>query len=462
MLVNVTHKTESQKEVRAIVQEQLENLLRIIRCEHKKPIQEAIKNEKMKKLYQLWQNEFDSAEDFHKILDVIPPLDGQIKTLLINSKSKESLDYDDYKDNGGLHVIAIGGYSLSRGFTLEGLTVTYFLRNTAMYDTLLQMGRWFGYRDGYKDLCKIYLTEQSQNWYSYIATVLEELREEFKTLEYHQLSPQEYGLKVRTHPDSLLVTAKNKMHNSKDFILSVSYSEQMKEVETLSLKQESIDNNQNLLKLFLSQLQNPTKINEGLLWSNISIESIVLFLNKFSFHEYDKKEMAALKDYILQGADKELAKWDIYLPIIGDNNKKSKIFSEYNLTMQRRTLSKEIGNYVSFKDGGGRIVRMWDEKIGLTEEQIVEAEKIRESKGIKQSGQPYRSLRKHPLLVLKSLQILSKQKEILAEDVVAFGISFPKSQEDRRVEFKVNKIWLKQKNLDSEKDPDDEERDSNE
>src|SRR5690606_20284409 len=81
------------------------------------------------------------------------------------SRSSGRLDYRSYKDVG-LNVIAVGGNSLSRGFTLEGLTISYFLRNTQMYDTLLQMGRWFGYRDGYQTLCRLFLSEEAKDWYS--------------------------------------------------------------------------------------------------------------------------------------------------------------------------------------------------------------------------------------------------------------------------------------------------------
>lgn len=68
-----------------------------------------------------------------------------------------------YSSEHQTNIIAIGGNSLARGFTIENLSVSYFLRNTKMCDTLLQMGRWFGYRRDYEDLCKIYTTEKYYN-----------------------------------------------------------------------------------------------------------------------------------------------------------------------------------------------------------------------------------------------------------------------------------------------------------
>src|ERR1035438_4448439 len=92
--------------------------------------------------------------------DVLP--DVQVK--MINGTAKDALDYAD-SQGAGLKVIAIGGDKLARGLTLEGLCVSYFLRASRMYDTLMQMGRWFGYRPGYLDLCRLYTTPELLEWF---------------------------------------------------------------------------------------------------------------------------------------------------------------------------------------------------------------------------------------------------------------------------------------------------------
>ena len=96
---------------------------------------------------------------------------------MINGSAREALDYWDHPD--GMSVIAIGGDKLSRGLTLEGLSVSYYLRTSRMYDTLLQMGRWFGYRPGYVDLCRLYTSEELRESYEHITMATEELRQEF-------------------------------------------------------------------------------------------------------------------------------------------------------------------------------------------------------------------------------------------------------------------------------------------
>ena len=80
-----------------------------------------------------------------------------------------------------------------------------------MYDTLMQMGRWFGYRPGYDDLCRIWMPEEAEGWYAHIAEAVEELREELRLMQAAGATPRQFGLKVRSHPDTLIVTARNKM-----------------------------------------------------------------------------------------------------------------------------------------------------------------------------------------------------------------------------------------------------------
>ena len=130
----------------------------------------------------------------------------------IHGSSPDILDYDRQDD--GLFVIAIGGDKLSRGLTLEALTVSFFLRTSKMYDTLMQMGRWFGYKDGYVDVCRVYTSGQLVSWYKHIALADAELRREFHKMYRLRKTPLQYGLKVRTHPQGLRITSLSKMRHS--------------------------------------------------------------------------------------------------------------------------------------------------------------------------------------------------------------------------------------------------------
>ena len=102
---------------------------------------------------------------------------SRIRVKIINGTAKDVLDYKDNPE--GISVVAIGGDKLSRGLTLEGLTVSYYLRVRRMYDTLMQMGRWFGFRPGYIDLCRLDTSQELVDWYQFINIASEELRTEF-------------------------------------------------------------------------------------------------------------------------------------------------------------------------------------------------------------------------------------------------------------------------------------------
>ena len=100
--------------------------------------------------------------------------------------------------------------------------VSYFLRNSMMYDTLMQMGRWFGYRPDYEDLCRVWMPEEAESWYRHIAISIEELREEMRRMEDANATPEQFGLKVRSHPDTLIVTARNKMGTGEQIVVGAS------------------------------------------------------------------------------------------------------------------------------------------------------------------------------------------------------------------------------------------------
>lgn len=143
---------------------------------------------------------------------------GAVTVITDNSRSTERLHF--HRDNPRV-IVAVGGNTLSRGLTLEGLAVSYFVRSASAYDTLLQMGRWFGYRDGYADLTRIWMTDELRDWFRHLATVEHEIRADINRYEQGVEKPAELGVRIRTHPQ-LAVTAAAKMRNS--VIAEASYS----------------------------------------------------------------------------------------------------------------------------------------------------------------------------------------------------------------------------------------------
>jgi len=465
MLINVSFRIDIQEQIKNILIEDVPTVLRLIKYNHKKALEEILKNDILKLIYQLWLDEYNSKEDnfsFQDILAEITKHESLIKVLVINSKN-EPLRYDDYKESG-LNVIAIGGYSLSRGFTLEGLTISYFLRNTQMYDTLLQMGRWFGYRDGYKDLCRVYMREEAMDWYGYIAEVVEELKEELKIMEYHKQSPRDYGLKIKDHPASLIVTARNKMYNSKDALVEVCYSNKLIETRILSSQENIIKDNIQVLRNFIGRLGvNYIENKNNLLWKDVHVDTVLSFLYNFKNHPSNQMtDTGALTSYIEKGKHNELVNWEVALINI-DKNDKYKIDDNIVVGKIERSATQE-DDVLVISGKSHRVGQPSDERIGLTEDTISKAkefaiklkmEKLNTEKlskeeidkileKVKPIGNHYREFRDKPLLILYIVQIKNSNKY---KSVVAYGISFPKigdsdlCSQNRKGIYKVNQIW---------------------
>ena len=123
------------------------------------------------------------------------------------------LDTADFEQEPTLKAVLVGGNKLSRGVTIEGLLVSYYVRLAPYYDTLLQMGRWFGYRGDYVDLTRLYSTELLISWFHDLATAEEDLRRQIELYDKKKATPLQFAPKIRSHP-AMLVTAENKMRGA--------------------------------------------------------------------------------------------------------------------------------------------------------------------------------------------------------------------------------------------------------
>ena len=130
-----------------------------------------------------------------------------------------------------------------------------------MYDTLMQMGRWFGYRPGYLDLCRLFTSAELVQWYQYITVATEEMRAEFDRMGDLDKTPAEFGLKIRTHPGSLVVTAANKFRYKK--IMELSYSGELEETYSFRKNDPANLSNYNLTFSFINGLGLPDGISNS-------------------------------------------------------------------------------------------------------------------------------------------------------------------------------------------------------
>ena len=231
----------------------------------------------------------------------------------INGSSNDALTYYDNKEEG-ISVIAIGGDKLSRGLTLEGLSISYFLRASKMYDTLMQMGRWFGYRSGYVDLCRLFTSSELNEWYRHITLASEELRDEFSYLYEIGGTPEDYALRVRNHPGVLQITSLTKMRYANT--VQVSWAGRL--VETYQLLKDKDQKHSNFVAAdqFICSLgDNYEQKGKNLLWRNVSLQYVLDFFEKFHLPpSMVKVNLKAITDYINQVSfSGELSDWSVVL-----------------------------------------------------------------------------------------------------------------------------------------------------
>lgn len=224
MLVNMSRFIHVQKVIAEHVTQVFENFYNDIRVNFS---EDSIKNKRLalyNEIHTIWEKHFSHVGDmtFERISQksVLISAIEKIEVRVVNgSRQSASLNY---KENPSLRVIAVGGLALSRGLTLEGLMVSYFYRNTATFDVLMQMGRWFGYRRGYEDLFQIWTSRTSAMWYAEISRASAELKNDIREMFDQRLTPKDFGIKVRDNCDELQITAYNKMRSAvvKDMMYS--------------------------------------------------------------------------------------------------------------------------------------------------------------------------------------------------------------------------------------------------
>ena len=326
MLVHVTRFVNVQLQITELVREAMKSITEQLEFrtgpQYKKLIQnmETIWNEDFVPTTDAVKNAMDDSGivpiAWEEIKDRLYSCASKIEVKAVNGKAADGgIDYDAYPN--GCKVIAIGGDKLSRGLTLEGLTISYYARLSKMYDTLLQMGRWFGYRNGYADLCRLYTSKQLALWYRHIAVANEELRRELDDMADMGATPADYGLKVRTHPDGMLITAINKMRNSED--RTVTYAGKLVQI-TRYYRNNSINKaNCIFASDWLSGLGAPippsSETRNNYLWRNITPDQIIEFLQGISIHpSCFSASRKILSEYILsQVEDGELVNWTVAL-----------------------------------------------------------------------------------------------------------------------------------------------------
>ena len=342
MLVNVSHLTKIQQQEKELISEEVFSLKTQIKnyilTEH------SIKVE----LFELFEKEFSKiAESFENVQKQLSKSVDAIEVDVINAQNK-SFNYEDYPN--GARIIAVGGFALSRGLTLEGLSTSYLYRNTLMYDTLMQMGRWFGYRPNYDDLIKLYMPNQSIDWYSQILDATEDLKKQIKRMANEHQTPKEFGIYIKqaeANEVRLLITARNKMRNSRDHEVTVKISGDYRETTKLDVK--SVKQNRQIVEMWISE--NQKRFDETHLWKNADKELVKTLLANYLYGNFNK-----LNSQVVAETLKHFEIFDVKIAYTKANKPRKRAF-RYNQTH----------DVIAFANS--RVGSLSDGSFGLTQEQ---------------------------------------------------------------------------------------------
>jgi hypothetical protein len=404
----------------------------------------------------------DTPMSWHQFLSkylfkAVSPIDVRA----VNQQSGATiLDYFNHRGDG-LRVIAVGGNSLSRGLTLEGLCVSYFYRRSLMYDTLLQMGRWFGYRPDYGDLFKIWISVEAIDWYGYITSAAEELKLEIARMKNANLTPMDFGLKVRQDPASLIVTAKNKMRSATFVKRPITVSGRLLETPRLKADAASLGSNEEVFKDFVKNLSDIAsrvqREDARFFWTNVSKDEVERLLREFKTHPWQLNfQGAALADFIRDDAD--MGDWDIF---IAEGSEKSE---PYELVCGDEVLSvkpesravKATNEQISISGTKVRVGAGGAAKVGLTEDEKKIAEdnfRLIKPNARHIPDKAYLAIQRKPILILHIVAVDRVKKDDkgnirsqidegvqVPDFLFALGIGIPGNGEEKTANYMVNLV----------------------
>lgn len=469
MLINVSRFNNVQKQVFDKINSFLKDIQSAVRVNSGLTSLEAGKNEYIKNLekifYKYYLNvEYTWDEIFQQLHKAIAP----IMMAVINQNTGKGLDYDEY--SSGLRVIAIGGLSLSRGLTLEGLMTSYFYRNSRMYDTLMQMGRWFGFRKNYDDLCKLWMTSTSIEWYTHISEATDELRHDIERYEDSGLTPLDFGLRVRSDINTLLVTARNKMRTADTAVCTISLSEECIETPDIFVSESKIENNENAVRRLTDSIRENSECKivpsgNAKLIKNVDKSLIVDLLDDIDIPLTNETfDTEVLINFIEQYRGKELEKWDVVFANGSYQGQDYTIFDENTVQYKKMSFSLINDNTIARMLGSKRRLGSIGDGIhgleGINSKELqdrvyadasVKRETLRQSDYFKYR---YIGKERNPQLIIYNIYLegaakhanksedLNDISKCIGKKLIGFGIGIPRlnDTETEYAKYTLNKV----------------------
>lgn len=501
MLVNVTRFTGVQTRLSVVVKQYLYNLTEEVK-QYLSDDDAWKKHKPLMDLHDVWENHFSgSGVSWNDIRKSLYDSIASVKVLTINKDTvaADRLNYAAYKNSEkGRRAIVIGGLTLSRGLTLEGLSTSYFYRNSKAYDTLLQMGRWFGYRPCYDDLCRIWMDPDVQEWFEHIAEVVTELRFDIKRMHANHQPPERFGMRVRSHPGTLLgkliITAMNKMRNAQEVEHSVSFSGYGAETPFLPKSDRLNTDNVHEVGNLLTALGASNRVGTRYVWQKVDSKTVATFLRRLNISNMNMEFISdisgtdrPLLSFIAENFINCLNEWDVCVP-----QGEGEIVQGLDVLLSDGTTSsircrtrqfEKVGKEAEYlKLNKQRLGEISDETVLLPEGSVAKAqeewESLRKSDpenfGKTIPGKFYRQYRERPLLTIHLIQPrdpkpdakhfsrMMRAAEIDPEALVGVSLSFPIYGDTTHsmVRYRLNLVALRQIGLvdvDDEEGTDDED-----
>lgn len=399
--------------------------------------------------------------DWAAVRAVLPVAANKVRVMKINGSSDDALAYA--RAENGLSVIAIGGDKLSRGLTLEGLSVSYFLRTSSMYDTLMQMGRWFGYRPRYADMCRVFTTRDLYEGFREIALAIDDLRAELDRMAAAHRTPLDFGLRVRTPSDGLLITAANKLRRGET--IQVRYDEKLLQALHVPKSGLAAERNRMSFARLIEGLGTPVrtvrqKETPHHVWVGVSPSKVVEFLTDYEAYRTHSflSNCEQLRRYIGAALQRdELTDWTVVVvskqrgattPTIrvGGNN-----FITVERNPDRDAVTRDDRYAMRAvcgrdEEAADLSIEQYADALGLTPAEHGSAANF-------PSREAIRAVRpaKRGLLLLYPIVPSGADADNF---VLSACVSFPRSQSSQPLAYTVNEVWQREYGL-SQEDADD-------
>ena len=430
MLVNVSRFNAVQAQVRNLIDVRLSDLKTGIEAWAMSAWE---KSGALTHLKRVWDEEYEGTIEFDWD-SIRPHLNASISSIsshLVNMKGG-GINYETAPSTG-LHIIGIGGLALARGLTLEGLLVSYVLRNVGASDTLLQMGRWFGYRPGFENICRVHVPSGVAAHYEEVSDSVEELRADFERMALLGKTPFEFGLKVRQSPTGIAITAANKMRSATEISLAEDFSS--RHLQAYSVYDRNDVNKKNLaqVKSFVEELASGVgnvDVNKSVnarVWKSVPVVNVLRFIKgldlpQTEFDALGAGETSLLSAYIEDRMADELSEWDVAIPFIGQTSVKPSIefpYGDRDRPTFCRTRSSGVRDGKLLKVTEKNAVAFGDDDLAYGEDpdELASKASALEKKSISDGVKPparsvrFAASRTRPLLVIHLLDFKVKLKQ---------------------------------------------------